>query len=59
MMIQKCATEFVMFITTEAIEKCKVDKRKILSAEDMIHALNVLGFERYDELITLHLEKFN
>lgn len=60
--VQECVSEFISFITSEysmwliyfrACEKCKNDKRKTINGDDLIFALNQLGFDKYLE--NLHL----
>ena len=37
---QECVSEFISFITSEANDKCNIEKRKIIKGEDIIYALN-------------------
>ena len=34
------------------------DKRKTINGDDLLHALNVLGFERYLENLNLYYHKY-
>ena len=43
--VQECVSEFISFITSEACEKCKNDKRKTVNGEDILYAINTLGFD--------------
>ncbi|CAI9118825.1 OLC1v1020448C1 [Oldenlandia corymbosa var. corymbosa] len=54
--VQLCVTEFITFITSEANDKCKNEHRKIISPEDVISAMNTLGFDDYIEPLELHLQ---
>ena len=55
---QECASEFISFITSEANDKCNIEKRKIIKGEDIIYALNNLGFEKYCPILELYLDKY-
>lgn len=48
-------TEFIFFITSEACERCKVEKRKTISGEDLLHAISQLGFDEYYEPLRVYL----
>ena len=56
--VQECVSEFISFITCEACEKCKVEKRKTINGDDIIYALDTLGFERYAEILKVYLQKY-
>ena len=43
--VQECVSEFISFITCEACEITKVDKRKTINGEDIIHAMTDLKFD--------------
>ena len=55
---QECVSEFISFITSEANDKCNIEKRKIIKGKDMIYALNNLGFEKYCPILELYLDKY-
>ena len=55
---QECVSEFISFITSEANDKCNVEKRKIIKGEDIIYALNNLGFEKYCPILEAYLDKY-
>ena len=55
---QECVSEFISFITSEANDKCNIEKRKIIKGEDIIYALNNLGFEKYCPILELYLDKY-
>ncbi len=42
--VQECVSEFISFITSEACEKCKNEKRKTINGEDILSSIQVLGF---------------
>ena len=56
--VQECVSEFISFITSEACERCAGEKRKTISGDDIIYAINILGFERYNENLKLYLQKY-
>eukprot|EP00916_Digyalum_oweni_P027296 GHVL01044744.1.p2 GENE.GHVL01044744.1~~GHVL01044744.1.p2 ORF type:complete len:224 (+),score=43.90 GHVL01044744.1:99-770(+) len=56
--VQECVTEFISFITSEASDKCLQEKRKTINGDDLIWALNSLGFEKYIEPLRAYLHKY-
>ncbi|KAH7922922.1 histone-fold-containing protein [Leucogyrophana mollusca] len=55
--VQECVSEFISFITSEAAEKCQMEKRKTIGGEDILSAMVTLGFENYAETLKIHLAK--
>ncbi|CAL5206595.1 unnamed protein product [Lathyrus oleraceus] len=55
---QLCLTEFMNIITNEANERCKAQSRKIISGEDLIWAMDRLGFEDYVGPLLLYHQKY-
>ena len=55
--VQECVSEFISFITSEAAEKCQLEKRKTIGGEDILYAMTTLGFENYAETLKIHLAK--
>ncbi|KAG6807605.1 hypothetical protein H0H92_006908 [Tricholoma furcatifolium] len=55
--VQECVSEFISFITSEAAEKCQMEKRKTIGGEDILYAMTTLGFENYSETLKIHLSK--
>ena len=55
--VQECVSEFISFITSEAAEKCQLEKRKTIGGEDILNAMRSLGFEDYAETLKVHLAK--
>jgi len=55
--VQECVSEFISFITSEAAEKCQLEKRKTIGGEDILYAMVNLGFENYAETLKIHLAK--
>lgn len=56
--VQECVSEFISFITSQAADKCKLEKRKTLNGEDMLWAMFTLGFEHYSETLKIYLAKY-
>lgn len=56
--IQECVSEFISFITSEAIEKCQQEKRKTVNGEDVLFAMTSLGFENYAEALKIYLARY-
>jgi nuclear transcription Y subunit beta len=46
-LIQECVSEFISFITGEANERCRGEHRKTVTAEDVVWAMERLGFDDY------------
>ncbi|KAF5318588.1 hypothetical protein D9619_010991 [Psilocybe cf. subviscida] len=55
--VQECVSEFISFITSEAAEKCQLEKRKTIGGEDILYAMGTLGFDNYAETLKIHLAK--
>jgi len=55
--VQECVSEFISFITSEAAEKCQMEKRKTIGGEDILYAMGMLGFENYEQTLKIHLAK--
>ncbi|KAF9357107.1 hypothetical protein BGX34_009600 [Mortierella sp. NVP85] len=53
--VQECVSEFISFITSEASDKCMVEKRKTINGEDILWAMRSLGFENYAEALKIYL----
>ncbi|KAL1742463.1 histone-fold-containing protein [Schizophyllum fasciatum] len=55
--VQECVSEFISFVTSEAAERCQLEKRKTVGGEDILHAMTSLGLENYAETLKIHLAK--
>ncbi|KAI0702629.1 histone-fold-containing protein [Earliella scabrosa] len=55
--VQECVSEFISFITSEAGERCLMEKRKTIGGEDILYAMATLGFENYAEALKIHLAR--
>jgi histone H3/H4 len=56
--LQECVSEFISFITGEASDKCKREKRKTVNGDDLLWAMSTLGFEDYIEPLKVYLQKY-
>lgn len=56
--IQECVSEFISFITSQAADRCKLEKRKTLNGEDVLWSMSTLGFESYAETLKIYLAKY-
>jgi len=50
--------EFISFITSEASERCLNEKRKTINGEDILWAMQTLGFDAYVEPLKIYLSKY-
>jgi nuclear transcription Y subunit beta len=55
--VQECLSEFISFVTSEAADKCRDEKRKTIGGEDVLYAMMMLGLEQYVEPLKIHLAK--
>lgn len=55
---QECVSEFISFITSEASDRCNVEKRKTINGEDILFSLSNLGFDHYVPILKTYLEKY-
>ena len=56
--MQECVSEFISFITSEAAERCSLEKRKTINGEDILFAMSNLGFDNYIEPLKIYLQKY-
>ncbi|VDO69032.1 unnamed protein product [Schistosoma mattheei] len=56
--IAKDAKECVQECVSEAADKCQTEKRKTINGEDILCAMNTLGFDNYIEPLRAFLVKF-
>ncbi|KAF8329393.1 histone-fold-containing protein [Cantharellus anzutake] len=55
--MQESVSEFISFITSEAAEKCLIEKRKTIGGEDIVYAMKSLGFDNYAAVLQVYLAK--
>jgi nuclear transcription Y subunit beta len=56
--VQECVSEFISFITSEASERCANEKRKTMNGEDILWAMQNLGFDNYIDPLKAFLQKY-
>lgn len=56
--VQECVSEFVSFITSEASDRCHTEKRKTINGEDILFAMQSLGFDNYVNPLKAYLHKY-
>ncbi|KAJ3104147.1 Nuclear transcription factor Y subunit B [Phlyctochytrium planicorne] len=56
--VQECVSEFISFITSEASDRCQLEKRKTINGDDILWAMQSLGFENYHETLKVYLSKY-
>jgi len=56
--VQECVSEFISFITSEASDRCHMEKRKTINGEDVLFAMSTLGFDNYVEPLKIYLQKY-
>ncbi|XP_044494906.1 nuclear transcription factor Y subunit B-6-like [Mangifera indica] len=56
--IQECVSEYISFITGEANEHCQRERRKTITAEDVLWAMSKLGLDDYIEPLTIYLHRY-
>uniref|UniRef100_A0A9J2PMB3 Nuclear transcription factor Y subunit beta n=2 Tax=Ascaris TaxID=6251 RepID=A0A9J2PMB3_ASCLU len=56
--VQECVSEFISFLTSEASDRCVYEKRKTITGEDLLGALNSLGFENYVDPLANYIKKY-
>lgn len=50
-LIAECCTEFVQLLSTEANDICEEDKRKTITPEHVLRAIEQLGLNKYREKV--------
>ncbi|XP_054808029.1 nuclear transcription factor Y subunit B-5-like isoform X1 [Prosopis cineraria] len=56
--MQECASEFISFVTSEASDKCRKERRKTVNGDDICWALKALGFDDYAEPLQRYLYRY-
>ncbi|KAL3505752.1 hypothetical protein ACH5RR_031134 [Cinchona calisaya] len=56
--MQECVSEFISFVTSEASEKCRKEKRKTVNGDDICWALGTLGFDDYAGPLKRYLNRY-
>ncbi|CAM8930311.1 unnamed protein product [Rhodiola kirilowii] len=56
--LQECVSEFISFVTGEASDKCRKEKRKTLNGDDICWALGSLGFDNFADTTKRYLLRY-
>ncbi|XP_041001673.1 nuclear transcription factor Y subunit B-5-like [Juglans microcarpa x Juglans regia] len=56
--MQDCVSEFISFVTCEASEKCRKERRKTVNGDDVCWALETLGFDEYAGPMKRYLHRY-
>ncbi|KAM0917732.1 hypothetical protein ACQ4PT_009185 [Festuca glaucescens] len=56
-LVQDCVSEFISFVTGEANERCHAEHRKTVTSEDVVWAMDNLGFDDYVMPLTAFLQR--
>lgn len=56
--MQECVSEFISFVTSEASEKCRKERRKTVNGDDICWALGTLGFDDYAVPLRTYLLRY-
>ncbi|ORY21571.1 nuclear transcription factor Y subunit beta [Rhizoclosmatium globosum] len=56
--LQECVSEFISFVTSEASDRCALEKRKTVNGEDILWAMQSLGFDNYADTLKTYLGKY-
>lgn len=56
--MQECVSEFISFVTGEASEKCRKERRKTVNGDDIVWAIDRLGFDNYAQPLKRYLDRY-
>lgn len=56
--MQTCLSAFVAFVTSEAAHQCKREKRKTMNGDDLLAAMQHLGFVQYVQPLNMYLMRY-
>ncbi|KAI3974132.1 hypothetical protein MKX01_023233 [Papaver californicum] len=56
--MQECVSEFISFVTSEAADRCRKEKRKTVNGDDICWAISTLGLDDYAEPLKRYLSKY-
>ncbi|XP_076907353.1 nuclear transcription factor Y subunit B-2-like [Bidens hawaiensis] len=56
--MQQCVTEFIGLVANEAIHKCHEKKRFKINSDDLLEAMDGLGFEDYVPLLNIFRNRY-
>ncbi|XP_054820035.1 nuclear transcription factor Y subunit B-9-like [Prosopis cineraria] len=56
--VQECVSEYISFITSEANQRCRQEQRKTVTADDVLWAMEKLGFDDYVGPLSVYLHRY-
>eukprot|EP00177_Eucheuma_denticulatum_P008046 GFKZ01014652.1.p1 GENE.GFKZ01014652.1~~GFKZ01014652.1.p1 ORF type:complete len:159 (-),score=20.74 GFKZ01014652.1:88-564(-) len=56
--MQTCLSAFIALITAEAAQQCNKEKRKTMNGDDLLAAVQCLGFDQYVHPLKLYLLRY-
>ncbi|GMT23889.1 hypothetical protein PFISCL1PPCAC_15186, partial [Pristionchus fissidentatus] len=56
--VQEAVSEFISFITSEASDKCIEEQRKTITCDDLLNAIEMMGFDKYVEPLKIFLTRY-
>ncbi|KAL8100357.1 hypothetical protein AgCh_032565 [Apium graveolens] len=56
--MQECVSEFISFVTGEASDKCRKERRKTVNGDDIVWAIDRLGFDNYAQPLKRYLDRY-
>ncbi|EFJ17554.1 CCAAT-box binding factor HAP3 [Selaginella moellendorffii] len=56
-LVQECVSEFICFVTGIAADRCTKEKRKTINGDDILKALQQLGFAEHAEIVRVYFER--
>ncbi|KAG6764880.1 hypothetical protein POTOM_032369 [Populus tomentosa] len=56
--MQECASEFISFVTGEASERCRKERRKTVNGDDVCWAMGALGFDDHAGPLRRYLQRY-
>ncbi|KAK3417907.1 hypothetical protein EUGRSUZ_H03892 [Eucalyptus grandis] len=56
--MQECMSEFISFVTSEASDKCRKERRKTVNGDDICWAMQALGFDDYASALRRYLHRY-
>ncbi|GKU85481.1 hypothetical protein SLEP1_g155 [Rubroshorea leprosula] len=56
--MQECVSEFIGFVTSEASQKCRKERRKTVNGDDICSAIGTLGFDDYAGPLRRYLQRY-
>ncbi|CAN6479791.1 unnamed protein product [Victoria cruziana] len=56
--IQDCVSEYISIVTSEANRRCQFERRKTITADDVLWAMRKLGLDDYVGPLSVYLRRF-